>query len=70
MVWIGGGRAMKVPKDKANYRMTSSTNKRCGTCEHYISPNRCSIVLGTISANDVSDYYAPKARVSPRVSGS
>ncbi len=54
----------KVSKVSVDYRPTSSTEKRCGTCDMYYEYReafgRCTLVAGTISATAVCDKWEKK----------
>ncbi len=56
----GAGRG-KVSKAAARYQTRPNGNQRCGRCAHFLAPNRCEIVAGSISPNGWSRYFKPAA---------
>lgn len=55
-----------MTKVQANYRI-SGTSRRCETCSMFRRSSRtCTLVLGTIYAEDVCDYWEAKRKAKKR----
>lgn len=47
----------KISKQAANYTDFGTRGERCRNCEHFLQPDGCEIVLGTISPNGWCEYF-------------
>lgn len=48
-----------VSKASVNYRPSDDRNIRCGTCSMFVSPDKCTLVVGGIKTDDVCDEWYP-----------
>lgn len=46
-----------VPKAAVAYRPSDDPRIRCGTCSMFVSPGRCTLVVGTIKPDDVCNEW-------------
>ncbi len=68
----------KMSQQEAGYVPRATGTSRCGTCEHFVQPNGCQIVTGTISSmgwcryyddNDMNEKWGTETTVSPSERG-
>lgn len=46
-----------TPKSTARYQDAPNRGRRCARCVHFLAPDRCAIVAGTISPNGWCRFY-------------
>ena len=47
----------KISKTRANYIQQSMSGEKCRNCRHFIRPNKCEIVQGTIDPEGWCKYF-------------
>jgi len=47
----------KLSKQSANYLDYAMSGEKCKNCQHFIAPNRCEIVEGSISPTGWCKYF-------------
>ena len=53
--------AHQISKADAHYTDNSIGGSKCANCRHFLSPNRCEIVLGRISPNGWCEHFEAKS---------
>lgn len=50
----------QVSKPEAKYQDMPVGGQRCADCKHFLMPNKCNVVQGTVSPNGWCEYYYNK----------
>lgn len=49
-----------MTQHQAHYQSTPKAGHQCSGCSHFVAPNACNLVKGTISPNGWCMMWAPK----------